>query len=172
MTVETIESMENRWALLMAARNQKGERIHDIDVKYQRECMALRVQIEERKAAEAKRPQISKTQLEQLQWLDRLRGTRDAEGRPLLLDKGQKGTTFRENIYNVQRRLDRGEDISGDIAATERELTAQKLALPAPAVDQSAVIQQRAANHLGGYMPPATATQLGYGSINTNQGPK
>ena len=169
MSEETLKQMQDRHALLMAARDPRtNERIFERDKKYAREVFALGVQIEERKAAEAARPQINQQQLEQIAWLNRLRGVRDADGKPLLFDTGPNGRTFRTKLDRAQAAIERGEDITPLITATTNDMAARKLTLPAPAVDQSAIVQQRAASRSGGYLPPAPATvsasQLGGGS--------
>lgn len=145
MTDETTVQMEHRWALLMAARDSRtGVRLHDTDLNYQRECMALRTQIEERKAAEAGRPQINSRQLEQLQWLEDARRTMTAEVRdkdgnvvesskPLMLEMSERGSKFRSFIDQSARVIASGGDISKTIENTARDMQARGMTLQAPA---------------------------------------
>jgi hypothetical protein len=170
--VSTLKELENEWALKMAAVYKEGpragQRPMDCDPAYARDVTNLRVQIEELKAAEAARPQINH---DQLTWLNRLRATPGGNG-PLLFEMSEKGTKFRANVNAAAERVARGEDISALIANTEADLSKRNIALPAPAIDQSAIVRQRAANHIGLHLPPSGATQLGGGAIITNVGPK
>ena len=142
-----------------------GQRIYEVDGKYMREVFALGVEIENMKAAEASRPQINPQQLDQLAWLERARGAVGKDGKPLSQAISPEATLFRKNLHAVHVKLLEGGDISTTIADTETVFAQQGVKLGAAAVDQSAVIQQRIAHHVGGGLPPASATHLGGGAI-------
>jgi hypothetical protein len=171
--METIKQMEDRWLVLMAARDPKtNERIAERDLHYAAECQALRVQIEERKAAETARPQISAEQLRQLEWLDRLQGARltkttwDAKtgkattevlGRAMD-DPSPRGSQFRENVEQARIRVYAGQALTAEqIAATEANITAQGVALPAPTVRLEPTLREKQLAAEGAHgpgMPP------------------
>lgn len=134
MSTETLQEMENRWALLMAATYSegrfKGERVSNRDPKYARETTALRVQIEERRAAEIARPQISAQQLAQLEQLDVIQNARDKQGKPLGMEMSERGSRFRQNLHTARQHVLEGRDITQTLAKTESTLKEQGGTLP------------------------------------------
>ncbi len=139
MSVETVREMENRWHLMMAATDPKtGRRVAESDLRYAADCHKLRVEIEDRKAAETARPQISPTQLDQLAWLDRLQAARYTgdDGKVLgrvVDDPTPKGSKFRQNVELARQRIYAGGTLTSEqIAATEASIGSQKVAVPEP----------------------------------------
>lgn len=127
MSNETLQQMEHRWHLMMAATDSRtGQRITDRDPKYAREAQALRVEIETRRAAEVARPQISQQQIAQLEWLDRAQGATDKSGQRLY----QPGTKWAHNLETVRAKAVAGEDITANIASAERVLAEQGGEMP------------------------------------------
>jgi hypothetical protein len=154
---ESIQEMENQWALNMAARYQvgpkAGQRVVDCDPHAARDAFALRTRIEELKAVEAAKPQISQTQLDQLNWLTRARAAKTSDGKPLVLDPTTRGSDFRLNLDRAQRGVESGQSISDLIANTERDCAVRGVTIPAT-----------------GVTIPATSAPVQ--AINTNRGPK
>lgn len=156
MSTETLKEMEDRWLVLMAATDPKsGERIYARDLKYAREVTALRVQIEDRKAAEPARPQISEQQLKQLAWLDRAMYATDKNGKRRYQEMTPQGTTFRKNITNLRQSVLNGQPLPASVVEnTERDFAEKGITMP----DSAPGLQLAA---------PATVQ-----SINTSRGPK
>jgi hypothetical protein len=166
---ETIQEMEGRWTILMAARNpQTGKRLYETEAAYHRECEVLRMEIAKQKPPED-RPRISAEQLrqinEQSRWLEQYKGTRTADGRQLYFDVSQEASAFRSKIDKAQKMLAAGTPIDPAwITDAEARITRHKATLGAPLPDQSAVINARAANRVGLLLPPSGATHIGGGS--------
>lgn len=156
---ESIQEMEDRWTLANVARYdanhpKAGQRIVDADPKYAREVFALRTQIEERKQVETPGPQINQQQLDQLNWLQRVRVAKGSDGKPLVLDRTPAGSSFRLNVHRAEQRIGAGESINDLIAGTERDFTAKGITMPAAPLTP--------------IVPVVTLPQ----AINTNRGPK
>lgn len=145
MSDETIEQMENAWAIQMAAvyadGPRKGQRLYEADPLYMRGVMDLRVRIEEAKAAQASTPKINEGQLV---WLNQAQGATDATGGRLY----QPGSKFSENLQAARVKVLEGGDISG-------------LKLGGPEGVK-----------LGAAMPAPSLTPAIPQAINTNRGPK
>lgn len=56
---EQIRNLENEILVLMTAKNDRGQRVHDVDLKYKRAVFAKQVELEEMKTAYAKTVRIS-----------------------------------------------------------------------------------------------------------------
>jgi hypothetical protein len=107
---ETIQEMEGRWALAMAARygdghRLAGQRIVDVDAVEARKVFALGTQIQERKAAEASRPQIN---IEQLNWLNAAQGA-TKNGKRLY----EPGSQYQRSVDAARKTVLDGGDIAG-----------------------------------------------------------
>ena len=157
---ETTQQMEDRWLLLVSATNPKtGLRVTETDLKYARECHALRVVIEERKAAEASRPQISQTQLDQLAWLDRLQGAKDPSGRRIFDDQSLRGQKFRANVFAMQAKIHAGESLPQEMLdRTAAEIAKQHVTLPerVHAPQQAAIVGKLQSESALPRLPPAS----------------
>jgi hypothetical protein len=157
--METTKQMEDRWLVLMAARDPKtNERIAERDLHYAAECQALRVQIEERKAAETARPQISAEQLRQLEWLDRLQGTRGKDGKRVHDDMSWRGDEFRGNVDRARRLLYSGQTLTQEqITATEARATERGETIPEPSAAREPTLREKQLAAEGAHgpgMPP------------------
>lgn len=134
MSEQTLKQMEDDWYLKMAARYGKdhprsGERIFECDGKYMREVTALAVQIEQRKTAEASRPQINQ---DQLNWLNRVQAATDKDGKRPAQEISQKGTQLRKNLDDARQDVFGGKPLSAElIAGTEAEFARQGVTMPA-----------------------------------------
>lgn len=161
---ESIQEMENRWALLVSAKDQRtGVRITDTDAKYARECMALRVQIEERKKAEASGPQINP---QQLAWLNRLAGATDKNGQPLIKPGDPKTAETARRLFNMRIRHANGEDLSAEMAQTEANFTAAGAKL-GPEFAGPTTQQRQVGHEVGMNFGPPVNGSPGAGAINT-----
>ena len=145
---ESIKDLENRWHLLMAATNPKtGQRVYETNLQYQRECHALRTQIESLKAAEAvaaSRAQISPAQIAQLEYLDRLQGARDKDGKRVWSDLSPKGQQFRANVDQARQKIYLGGTLSdAQLAATQAVVEAQGATVPEPVAPRVLTARER-----------------------------
>jgi hypothetical protein len=107
-----INLMEERWLSMMSAKDESGRRRYEYDLNFQKECHALRVQIEELKASESRAPVLSDVQIAQLNWLDRVQGAKDANGKRIAADISQKGQIFARNIDQARQRIYQGGTLS------------------------------------------------------------
>jgi hypothetical protein len=154
MSTETIQEMEHRWLMLMEAVDIKsGVRRFERDAKYARDVHALRVQIEERKAAEVSQPKIN---VDMLRWIDRVQGATTKDGKRLAAETSPAGTATRIKLERARAQVLSGQSLSAEtIAATEADLKAAGAELPAvdptpkhyrpllpPAVDTTPVLPQ------------------------------
>jgi hypothetical protein len=123
-----LKELEDRWAVQMAAvyppgHRHAGQRVFEVDQKYARATTALRVQIEELRAAEAARPQINAAQLA---WLNRAQAAVDKTGKRLY----QPGSVYERNVNAASAKVREGGDISGTIASTERAVAEMEGSIP------------------------------------------
>ncbi|HEX4268434.1 MAG TPA: hypothetical protein VHY36_11140 [Steroidobacteraceae bacterium] len=151
----SLEQKEDHWTVLMAAVDPRtGRRVADGDVEYQRVCHRMRVDIETQKAAQASAPPTING--DQLAYLDRLQGAKDAAGRRLYDDMGLKGQQFRANLTHARVRVMSGQPI--DLTKTAAEVAAQGVKLPeqvhAPQMSQADRV--RHAEQGGKSLPPPT----------------
>jgi hypothetical protein len=161
MTTETLSEMIGRWEILMAARDPKtNERIAERDYRYNQQCIKLRVQIEDRKLAEANSPQISEQQLAQLQWLERARAAHwtDKEGNPTSRVH-EPHSKFAERLDRAQQLVYAGGDISTTIAGTEAEFAKQGVKMPEAVERSESTLRERQiaaeqSRGAGTHMPP------------------
>lgn len=136
MSTESIKEMEDRWHILMSAKDSHtGERIYDKDPKYRRDVFALRTQIEERKKSEAPGAQIAADQLKQIAWVNRAQGAVGKDGKRLTeaahLNGTKNGNTFVQSLDKARAILSEGKLLApGYIADSERWIAAQGATMP------------------------------------------
>lgn len=163
--MSTLQELENKWALMMAAVDPRtGERVADRDLKYRREAFALRVQIEERKAAEAKRVEVSPNQNAQIEWLNRLATARGENGRQLWFEHTPESHQLRVAIDGARAKLVDGKPLD----STEVEKL-RKVAESTGATDYPGM----GAGSGSRLLPPADfLPHPGAQPIHVNQGPR
>ena len=160
---ETLRELDNRIALLSAARDSKGVRIADYNMQYRRDLFALRTQAEEMRAAEAKTVTLSPDQLAQLSWLDRVSGARDADGKQLFFDHAPRGSALRNSISAARQKIEAGATLTGEESEAIRTLAQSSGAHSYP---------ERVHSGQPGLLPPARfnpSAHLGSQPIITEQ---
>jgi hypothetical protein len=143
--MSTLKELEDKYAILRAARNpQTGAVLHDTNEKYRHECQLLALEIGKRRDTEA--PAASGPQInpDQLKWLNRAQGATDEHDRRLYVP----GTPYFKNLNAVREHAMAGNDISKNIAATER-VFAEKKAKFGPQFSEPTANQRQLAHEAG-----------------------
>lgn len=155
-----VKAMTDDWTLKMAARNQRGQRLFEVDAKYRNEVTALGVRIAELKKAEAVQPQINQ---EHLAWIARAQGAVDKDGKRLY----QYDSIYAKNVEAARAKVCSGGDISVNITATEQVLTQQQAKM-GPEFTQPTSRQHALAHEAGLTLGVHHSVGGGAGTIVTN----
>jgi hypothetical protein len=161
-----LKEMTDRFAVMMAATYPQGHRfagrrVYEVDGKYQREVMALAVEIEQAKEAEAAKPQINEGQLA---WLNRLQGATDKSGQRLY----QNGSDYKRKLDKLRERAFNGEDLTAEQGSVAQNFEKQGANFGpefAPPTTQQRLVASE--QKTGGFGPP-NHIHGGVGTIATH----